>query len=181
MSSITVESLRPDQIHAVYPLIREAVPNLAVADWVRFARTLTGSRRAGQTGIVAARRQGRSYPCGLFCYRVDQDLQRGKVLIAEHFVAVDLLDPAAVLAALVAELDALGERLGCTAIRSVVHGAEPGLSGGLAAAGHAPEGMLLLKPLLNAARPRRMEAKPRETTPRTATSASCGRVDHGAG
>lgn len=158
MSPITVESLRPDQIHAVYPLIREAVPNLTVADWVRFARTLTGSRRAGQTGIVAARRTGRDYPCGLFCYRVDQDLERGRVLIAEHFVAVDLLDPAAVLAALVAELDALGVRLGCTAVRSVVHGAEPAVSGGLTAAGHAPEGMLLLKPLLAGARPRRPEA-----------------------
>lgn len=177
MSSITVENLRPDQIHAVYPLIREAVPNLALADWVRFARTLTGTRRAGQTGIVAARREGRSYPCGLFCYRVDQDLERGKVLSAEHFVAVDLLDPAAVLASLVAELEALGRRLGCSAVRSVVHGAEPAISGGLTAAGHAPEGTLLLKPLLNGAKPRRTEAKGRDAPARSPTLAPCETAD----
>ncbi|MBN8872828.1 MAG: hypothetical protein J0H67_08335 [Rhodospirillales bacterium] len=177
MSSISVESLRPDQIHAVYPLIREAVPHLALADWVRFARALTSGRRAGHTGIVAARREGRSYPCGLFCYRVDQDLECGKVLIAEHFVAVDLLDPGAVLAALVAELDSLGRRFECAAVRSVVHGAEPEVSGGLTAAGHAPEGTLLLKSLRSGAKPRRSGAKPRETVSRGSTSTPCGAPD----
>ncbi len=69
------------------------------------------------------------------------------MLIAEYFVAVDLLDPKGVLEVLVAELDALGHRLGCNAVRSVVHGREPEVAGGLAAAGHAPEASLLLKAL----------------------------------
>lgn len=159
MSAFTVGSLRPDQIRAVYPLIREAVPTLSLPDWLRFARHLTGGRRKGHAGIVVARRIGRDFPCGLFCYRVDQDLERGQVLSAEHIVAVDLLDPAAVLAALVGELEALGQRLDCTAVRSVVHGAETQLSGGLAAAGHAPEGHLLMKPLLADAKPARPRAR----------------------
>lgn len=69
------------------------------------------------------------------------------MLIAEHFVAVDLLEPSAVLNALVAELDELGERLGCAAVRSIVHGGEGSVVGGLFAAGHAPEGSLLGKSL----------------------------------
>ena len=79
---------------------------------------------------------------------MEDDLKLGKVLIADHFVAVDLLDPAAVLAALVEELDGLAKRLGCQAVRSLVHGGAPDIEGGLYAAGHRPEGAsLLLKKL----------------------------------
>jgi hypothetical protein len=147
MSTFAVENLRPDQIRAVYPLIREAMRATGLQTWIRFARQLMTPRRGGQAGIVAARRRGRDFPCGLFCYRVDNDLEHGRVLIAEHFVAIDVLGPDAVLSALVEELEALGKRLGCTAIRSVVHGGENSVAGGLAAAGHAPEGSLMLKPL----------------------------------
>jgi hypothetical protein len=55
------------------------------------------------------------------------------------------LYPNDVLAALVAELDALGERLGCKAVRSIVHG-DP-IVGGLAQAGHATVGSILSKSL----------------------------------
>ncbi len=164
MPPFTVETLAPDQFRAVYPLIREAIPALSLPAWLRFARQLGAARKASggkasggkpcQAGIVAATRAGRPFPCGLFCYRVDHELGRGRVLIAEHFVAVDLLDPSAVLAALVAELEALGSRLDCTAIRSVVHDSAGDVSGGLSKAGHTPEGTLLLKPLLAAAQGR---------------------------
>ena len=53
------------------------------------------------------------------------------------------------LAALVEELDGLAKRLGCQAVRSLVHGGAPDVEGGLYAAGHRPEGAsLLLKKLL---------------------------------
>jgi hypothetical protein len=149
MADVIVEMLSRDQIRSVYPLVREAVPALHLSMWLRFARQLTGPRRGGQSGIIAARREGRPFPCGLFCYRVEDDLKLGKVLIAEHFVAVDLLDPAAVLAALVKELDSLAKRLRCQAVQSLVHGGARDLEGGLYAAGHRPEeAPLLLKKLL---------------------------------
>ena len=127
MSNLTIELLAPDQFRSAYPLIREALPGLDLAVWLRFARQTAVARRANRAGIVAARWASRPYPCGLFCYRVDKDLRRGQVLIAEHFVAIDLLEPAAVLAALVAELDRLGPRLGCSAVRSIVHDVESNL------------------------------------------------------
>jgi len=146
MPAFTVRALVPDEIRSVYPLIREAMPSVDLAAWTEFARRLTG-RRLSNAGVMAAWRKGRPFPCGLFCFRVDKTLGQGRVLIAEYFVAVDLLDPKGVLEALVAELDALGHRLGCDAVRSVVHGREPELAGGLVAAGHAPEASLLLKGL----------------------------------
>ena len=162
MPAFTVRALASDQILSVYPLIREAMPGVDLTAWTNFARRLTGHRLTGRrmntTGIMAAWREGRPFPCGLFCYRVDKTLGQGQVLIAEYFVAVDLLDPKGVLAALVDELDALGHRLGCNAVRSVVHGGEPELAGGLVAAGHAPEASLLLKDLAATAAARRRHA-----------------------
>ena len=148
MSNLVTETLSPDQIRSAYPLIREALPGLDLAGWMRFVRQTTAARRTGRAGIIVARRIGRPYPCGLFCYRVDHDLEQGRVLVAEHFVAVDLLEPAAVLAALVGALDALGARLGCNAVRSLVHGTAAEVSGGLAKAGHVQAGTLLFKPLM---------------------------------
>lgn len=141
----TVETLTPDQFRSVYPLIRQVAPGLTLHQWLRFARQASSNRRGG--GIVAIRRRTRAFPCGLFCYRVEQDLERGRVLVAEHFVALDLLDPQAVLQALVTELEALGNRLGCTAVRSLVHQPEKQVAGGLSAAGHSPDGEVLVKDL----------------------------------
>jgi len=145
MTTFSVEPLARDQVRAVYPLIREAIPGLSLTAWLRFAQSATSARRGGQAGIIVARRQGHEFPSGLFCYRVDPDPELGKILVAEHFVAVDLLHPDDVLAALVAELDALGERLGCKAVRSIVHGDV--VEGGLAQAGHANIGSILGKRL----------------------------------
>jgi hypothetical protein len=165
MAAFTLRALAPEQILSVYPLIREAMPAVDLTAWMNFARHLTG-RRSSHNGIMAAWREGRPFPCGLFCYRVDKTLGQGKVLIAEYFVAVDLLDPKAVLAALVEELDDLGHRLGCNAVRSVVHGGTPEVAGGLVAAGHAPEASLLLKGLAVGAAGRGRHAPPRDTASR---------------
>jgi hypothetical protein len=143
MTSFFVEPLARDQVRAVYPLIREAISGLSLNAWLRFAQNALAARRGGQSGIIVARREGHDFPSGLFCYRVDPDPALGKILVAEHFVAVDLLHPDDVLAALVAELDALGERLGCKAVRSIVHG--DAVEGGLAQAGHATIGSILGK------------------------------------
>lgn len=151
MTSLTVEPLPRDQVRAVYPLIREAIPGLSLSAWLRFAQGAMGARRNGQAGIIVARRESHDFPNGLFCYRVEPDPALGKILVAEYFVAVDLLHPEDVLAALVAELDALGERLGCQAVRSIVRGRD--VEGGLAQAGHAPVGSILGKALAHHAAP----------------------------
>jgi hypothetical protein len=147
MPDIAVEMLAPDQIRSVFPLIRQVVPTLDLAAWLRFARPLVNPRRAELGGNVVARRLPRRFPSRLFCYRRESDLAHGKVLLAEHFVALDLLDPDAVLAALLAELDALGRRLGCDVVRSAVHGSAPEVTGRLTAASHQPEAALLFKPV----------------------------------
>ena len=146
MSNLSVEILAQDQIRAVYPVIREALPHLALPDWVRLARRTLAGRRGG---FLVARRDGRPFPCGLFCYRVDNDPLSGQILTAEHFVAVDLLDPDAVLAALAESLEALAHRLGCREVRCVINGTGGRIVRGLVQAGHTEAGKVLRKPLPN--------------------------------
>lgn len=162
MADFIIGELSRDQVRSVYPLIRETVPTLDLPSWLRFARQLTGSRRVGQCGIIVARREGRTFPCGLFCFRVEEDLKLGRTLVADHFVAVDLLEPGAVVAALVEELEGLAKRLGCQAVRSVVHGGASEVADELRAAGHQPEAALLLKELLDPPRKRRELHEPPE-------------------
>jgi hypothetical protein len=142
MAAFEVGRLADHEARAVFPLIRETMPRVGLRAWLSFVKRTSPPRADAPTGIMAVRRVGRPFPCGLFCYRVEPDLRHGRVLIAEHFVAIDLLDPAAVLEVLVRELEALGVRLGCAAVRGVVHGQQASLAGGLAAAGHALEASL---------------------------------------
>lgn len=66
---------------------------------------------------------------------------------AEHFIALDLLHPEAVLRALLSALDELGQALGCDSIRSIVHGGRTELLDDFHVAGHAWEGVTLSKTL----------------------------------
>jgi hypothetical protein len=151
MSGFTSHVVAPHEVRTVYPLVREAVAGLDLKTWVGFARKIADPRRAGQGGIVAVTRQGRHLPCGMFLYRREKQLPAGAVLVAEHFVAVDVLDPAPVVEALVATLDTLAERLGCTAIRVLVPGDDSLLQSGLRAAGHRTRGVALGKSVAGAA------------------------------
>jgi hypothetical protein len=141
------EDLPPAQAGTVFPLLREAIPGLQLQSWLRFARRVTAARRAGHSGIMVVRRTPRPMPCGLFLWRRDEDLAHGAVLVAEHLVAIDLLDTEPVMAALVAELERLAQRLGCGGIRTMVIRPDAPFATRLLAAGHASQGAAMWKPV----------------------------------
>ena len=140
------DNLDVSQAATVYPLVREALPGLTLKAWLHFARRHVRARR-GAGGILLERRTARAHPSGLIVSRRDHDLTHGPILVAEHLVAVDVLDSGPVLRALLAEMDALARRLGCNAIRTVLVGPEQLLTPGLAEAGHAPQGETMWKPI----------------------------------
>jgi len=153
MSGFTSHLVPPDQVRMVYPLVREAVAGLDLKTWVSFAQKIAHPKHAAQSGILAVTRAGRGMPCGVFLYRREPHLPEGAVLVAEHFVAMDVVDPQPVVQALVSELDALAKRLGCAAIRVVVPGDASVLRSGLQAAGHRPRGLALWKAVAEDPRP----------------------------
>lgn len=147
MTGFTCQNLAPDQVYTVFPLVREVVPSLDLKAWNRIARKISNPKRADQAGIRVVLRSSRQMPCGLFLYRREIDLAHGPILVADHMIAVDVIDPESVMQALVADLEALAERLCCSAIRTMVFGQASLAASGLYAAGHRPEGATLWKPI----------------------------------
>ncbi len=145
MVDVVVAPLSGADVRVVYPLMREAEPTLSLAAWLSYAQRVAALRQSRREGILVACRAGRTLPCGAVCYRRDHDLRYGWCLTAEHFIAVDLLDPRVVLMALLAELEVVAVKLGCTAIRSILHGGRDDLTEDLLLAGHVSDGVTLRK------------------------------------
>ncbi|MDE2005653.1 MAG: hypothetical protein KGI51_03725 [Rhodospirillales bacterium] len=145
MSGIAVAPLQAVEIDLAYPLARQAVPGLSWADWRRHARAALAAAPRGRGGIMAARREGRAHPGGLVCWRRESELGGGAVLVASHFVALDILDPAPVLAALVAAVEREAAALGCRAVRARIAADCDAVGRVLAEAGLRREGAEMVK------------------------------------
>lgn len=146
MPELVVEPLRPEQIRLIYPLLREVEPTVHLSAWTRFAGRATSRPASRRAGIIVARRAECRFLSGMVCYRRNRDLRFGYVLIAEHFVAIDILDPSPIAAAMADALDRIGAALRCGAIYSIVHHQQEEVISSLSAVGHRPEGVVLCKP-----------------------------------
>lgn len=144
-AALVVERVTLAEIRLIYPLMMMAEPGLDLRHWMRFATRLI-RRRDGRTGVLAARRHVKRFPSGAVCFREAQDLRHGTVLLAEHFVVVDPIDPQTVLQALSRELDLLARTLGCRAVRVLAPNGAHSVE--LQQAGHGGEGVVLLKAVL---------------------------------
>ena len=138
--------LTEDKISQAFPLIQAILPRLDFETWRNFAHPLTAEPAIGEHGIRVVRGET-GYFCGLVIYRVERDLVHGAVLAADHFIALDLLDPAPVAEALIQELEKLADRFGCGAIHTHLNAAQRNLLDCFGAAGHHTEGYLLCRPL----------------------------------
>jgi len=120
MQEFDVRRLAAEDARVAYPLLRSAEQAVPLEAWLGFVRRAVRPGTA-RTGIMIATRTGHRFPSGLFCYRHHADLLLGNLVTADYFVAIDILDPAPVVGAMVRALELLGERLGCDAVRSIVH------------------------------------------------------------
>lgn len=153
MDDIRVEPLTAERIREVFPLVRESVPQVRLREWTRFARTLTKSRSRDHAGIRIATARGNCYPSGLYCYRVETRLLSGNILVADHFVAIDMLDARPVLDRLITDLESLAVRFDCTELRSIIQHRSVQSAQPLFAAGYHPQGMVFGKTLKGIAYP----------------------------
>jgi hypothetical protein len=144
-AEILVEPSKLGDIRPLFPLMQAIEPGLPLAAWLGYARRIMKPKAGPKGGIAVARRRGQSMPCGAVCYRLDWDLRFGSLLTAEHFIALDLLYPKAVLTALFDALDRRAAELNCSAIRSIVHDGHSEVLDTLQVAGHRRDGLTLTK------------------------------------
>ena len=140
-----VGPLTQAQIRAVYPLVRHAGAGIDLKTWLRYARPLVGAGPGARRGAITVRRVASKHPCGLFCYARESDLVHGDVLRAEHFVALDIVNPAEAMAALLGGLDYLSTQLGIRTVRAVVGPGEEGVSTVMRQAGLSTDATIFTK------------------------------------
>ena len=78
-------------------------------------------------------------------YRVIHDLRHGRVLFADHVIALDMVDRNPVAKAVLAALETLSASLGCDALHTSLEAPQEGLKAVWENAGHHAEKTLLCK------------------------------------
>lgn len=157
IADVIVKRITPADIRPLFPLMRAVGPELKLSSWLSYSGRMARAKTGARAGIMVARRRGHSLPCGAVHYRLERNLRYGQLLTAEHFIAIDLLYPHAVLAALFEALDDIAMECGCSAMRSILHdsghnsGHDSGHDSGadlldrLCVAGHRRDGMTITK------------------------------------
>lgn len=145
MRRFSAGPLREAEIAKAYPLIQIMTPDIGLAAWRRFALPLVRGK-AARKGIVALHGD-RQYLCGLFVWRIDQDLRHGRSLIVDHAIGLDLVSPEAVTMALVDAIEDTARRLKCGAVHSHVGIAHEPVTERMNRSGYRSEGVVLCKRL----------------------------------
>ncbi len=141
---VLVQPLTEGDIRPLFPVMREVEPLLQLSQWIDYATRMLRVKSSRPAGVLVVRRRG-LLACGAACFRPDRDLRFGLVLTIQHFVALDMLYPQVMLAALLAELEALAVRFDCVAIQSHVETRSLDTMRALSQAGHHRNGTMLTK------------------------------------
>jgi hypothetical protein len=114
--SFSVRRLTARQAAQAFPLIQSIAPDLRLEDWKSFS-TQPATEDMGTRGVIAARDE-RNYICGLACYHVVPHLRGRRLLIADHLIALDLVDRGGAIAALLGALEELAMLEKCGAVQA---------------------------------------------------------------
>ncbi len=148
--NLKTRSLTPERVAQAFPLIQTALAKVTLEEWSNFATPLLASPAGQATGGVVTVNSEQDIIVGLCCYRVEKNLRHGAVLMADPFLALDLLDLKAVAYALADAIESLAREWRCTAIHTSlpatgVKGAENWLVRNLRSRGHQVESLRMCK------------------------------------
>ncbi len=153
MRSLDTRPLTPERVAQAFPLIQIAFPAVSLEDWRDFATPPARAQGQVDGGIITVDSE-QGYIVGLCCYRVAQDLRHRAVLLANHFLILDLIGQQAVGRALADAVESLARNRRCTAIHTSlpeagVKGADDWLVRILRSRGHRVESLRMCKLLAN--------------------------------
>ena len=106
MRNLETRPLTPERVAQAFPLIQTALPAVTFEEWSDFATPLASPAGQATSGVVTVISE-QGFIVGLCCYRVERNLHHGAVLMADPFVALDLLDLKAVARALADAIESL--------------------------------------------------------------------------
>lgn len=118
MRHLRLVPLSPDRIAQAYPLVQVVRPSLSVEEWERYARAILDDTET--TSGIATLQDPRDLIAGLFIYRVGDDPDHGRTLIAEDFVALDIVKPETVAQSLADALESVANQHGCSAVHTTI-------------------------------------------------------------
>lgn len=146
---LNVSLLSETEVDQAFPLMQTICPAVDLAAWRRFAeQRLTRSTENG-TGILIVRNE-QGCIVAIAAFQLSQDLIHGRILLADHFGALDIVDQDNVARALEAGLEKIARRHGCTAVHTNVtasgkKGHDDWLCSVLFERGHHVEGLHMCK------------------------------------
>ncbi len=114
-----VRSLRASEVRQAYPLIQLIVPCLTLEEWIRHVEALS---TGGHGGIVSAHGED-GYIYGLLCYRIARELGRGRALVVEHLVALDMFDRSTAIQTLIGAVERIARDHHCAQVQLALPGA----------------------------------------------------------
>ena len=120
MRTLTTRHLTFERIPQAYPVITMAMPELSFDAWCSFAKAQIAEDEPPR-GIVTVDSE-QDYIVGLGAYRLERDLHDDRVMIANHFVAVDLIRREVVAETLANELESVAKRHRCSALHTHLPG-----------------------------------------------------------
>jgi hypothetical protein len=144
---LNVNLMSVEEIDQAFPLVRTLCPAAELEGWRRFARQRLSPDTQLGTGILIVRNE-QGCIVGLGAYTVTCDLLHGPILLADHFCALDIIDPENVARALEGGIERTARRHGCTAVHTTVasDGQDDGwLCAVLHERGHRVEGLHMCK------------------------------------
>jgi len=145
-------ALGAEQIPVVFPLVREAMPEIDLSQWRRFAHPLVDGLAPSSSGIVGLRNAA-GYACGLLTFRVERALRHGAALAIDLFVALDLVNDEQATFALLEAAEIKARALGCAALHIRADPAQRTLVERLVATGHRQEASLFWRQVMPAPPP----------------------------
>ena len=144
--SFYASALSGDQIARAFPLIQASWPDADLPAWQRFVRFFADApeeRASGVLGIYDAA----GYICGVFAYRLDCDLRRGRILTIELFTAVDIINSLRPITVALELADSRARELGCTGVRLLLPNDQAKLASRVIATGLSSEARAYWKPV----------------------------------
>lgn len=149
LRKLNVSLVLAREIDYAFPLIRTAWPSAELEAWRRFAQQQMAADRDNGTGILAVRNE-QDCIVGIAAFRVFDDLGHGRVLFANPFCALDIVDQANAARALENGLEKIARRHGCAAVHTIVASAggwgdDDWLCSVLYERGHRVEGLHMCK------------------------------------